>query len=82
VIEAEERAERRAREAEERAERLANNVEAHLEIEREARLSTGLRQSQEAFKTVEAKATHTDALMARIMARLDDQSCHGPSVIV
>lgn len=80
----EERAERRAREAEERTERFANNVEAHLEIEREARsrLSMELPQSQEAFKTVEAKATHTDALMARIIARLDDQSCHGPSVIV
>ena len=72
--EAEERAERRVREAEERTERLAKNVEVHLEIEREARL----RLSAE----LEARTTHTDALMARIMAHLGDQSCHGPSVIV
>jgi hypothetical protein len=71
----------KAREAEEMAERRANNVEAQLEIEREARLRLSM-ELQQVLRTVEPRTTHTDALMARIMARLDDQSCHVPSVIV
>ena len=71
----------KAREAEEMAERRADNVEAQLEIEREARLRLSM-ELQEVLRTLEPRTTHTDALMARIMARLDDQSCHVPSVIV
>ena len=63
------------------AERRANNVEAQLEIEREARLRLSM-ELQEVLRTVEPRTTHADALMARIMARLDDQSRHVPSVIV
>ena len=56
----------RAREAEERAERRVKEAEERAERR--------VREAEE--------RTHTDALMARIIARLDDQSCHGPSVVV
>ncbi|KAK2460179.1 hypothetical protein APHAL10511_007802 [Amanita phalloides] len=73
-----ERAEERAERAEERVEKAEERVEKAEEKAREAEAQT-----QELLKKFEARVSDSDALMARIVARLDDFKSHGlgPSIV-
>ncbi|KAK2464852.1 hypothetical protein APHAL10511_003151 [Amanita phalloides] len=78
VEERAERAEERAERAEERVEKAEERVEKAEEKAREAEAQT-----QELLRKFEARVSDSDALMARIVARLDDFKSHGlgPSIV-